>query len=147
VPRPYTGPSRDEVLAQRKQFTNPAIFTLYQSPLMIVEGHGQYVWDETGRRYLDFFAGIVTLSCGHSHPKVVSRVREQLERLQHTTTIYLHPNFPALAKALAERMPPGLDVTYFVNSGSEANDNAIQHAPAATGHNDVIAVRKANNGG
>ena len=67
-PRPYTGPSREEVLALRRQYTNPAIFTLYQSPLMIVEGHGQYVWDETGRRYLDFFAGIVTLS-----PKLVIR--------------------------------------------------------------------------
>ena len=147
LPRPYTGPSRDEVLAQRKQFTNPAIFTLYQSPLMIVEGHGQYVWDETGRRYLDFFAGIVTLSCGHSHPKVVSRVREQLELLQHTTTIYLHPNFPALAKALAERMPPGLNVTYFVNSGSEANDLAVTLARLYTGNIDVIALRNGYHGG
>jgi alanine-glyoxylate transaminase/(R)-3-amino-2-methylpropionate-pyruvate transaminase len=147
VPRPYAGPSREQVLADRKQFTNPAVFTLYQSPLMIVEGQGQYVWDETGRRYLDFFAGIVTLSCGHSHPKVVGRVREQLERLQHTTTIYLHPNFPALAKALAARLPAGLDVTYFVNSGSEANDLAVTMARIYTGNTDVIALRNGYHGG
>lgn len=146
-PRPYTGPSREEVLSLRRQYTNPAIFTLYQSPLMIVEGHGQYVWDETGRRYLDFFAGIVTLSCGHSHPKVVGRVREQLETLQHTTTIYLHPNFPRLARELAARLPEGLDVTYFVNSGSEANDLAITLARVYTGSIDVIALRNGYHGG
>ncbi len=147
VPAPYTGPSREAVLAMRRQYTNPAIFTLYRDPLMIVEGRGQYVWDETGRRYLDFFAGIVTLSCGHSHPKVVARVRQQLETLQHTTTIYLHPNFPRLAKELSARMPPGLDVTYFVNSGSEANDLAILMARAFTGNIDVIALRNGYHGG
>ena len=100
------------------------------SPLMIVEGNMQYLFDETGRRYLDLFAGIVTVSCGHCHPKVVARVKEQVETLQHTTTIYLHPNMPRLAEKLASKMPPGLDVTYFVNSGSEANDLADHHGPA-----------------
>ena len=146
-PRPYHGPDREEVLAMRKRYCNPAVFTIYREPLMIVEGHRQFVFDETGRRYLDFFAGIVTLSCGHSHPKIVARVRDQLETLQHTTTIYLHPNFPAFAKALAERMPPGLDVTYFVNSGSEANDLAVTMARAYTGHNDIIALRNGYHGG
>jgi alanine-glyoxylate transaminase/(R)-3-amino-2-methylpropionate-pyruvate transaminase len=146
-PVPYTGPSRDEVLALRRQYSNPAVWTLYREPLMLVEGHRQYVWDERGRRYLDFLAGIVTLSCGHSHPKILARVREQLDVLQHTTTIYLHPNLPRLAKALAERLPPGLDVTYFVNSGSEANDLAISLARAATGHSDVIALRNGYHGG
>lgn len=146
-PKAYRGPSRAEVLALRKQYCNPAIFTLYKEPLMVVEGHGQYVFDETGRRYLDFFAGIVTLSCGHSHPKVVSRVREQLETLQHTTTIYLHPNFPRFAQELARRLPPGLDVLYFVNSGSEANDLAVTMARAFTGHTDVIALRNGYHGG
>ena len=62
VPRPYQGPSREEVLALRRQYVNPAVFTLYREPLMIVEGKMQYVFDETGRRYLDLFAGIVTVS-------------------------------------------------------------------------------------
>ncbi|MEP6904744.1 MAG: hypothetical protein ABI875_01600, partial [Gemmatimonadales bacterium] len=67
-PQAYHGPSRAEVLAMRKEYCNPAITTLYKDPLMIVEGHMQYVYDETGRRYLDMFAGIVTVSCGHCHP-------------------------------------------------------------------------------
>ncbi|MFN8645564.1 MAG: aspartate aminotransferase family protein [Gemmatimonadales bacterium] len=146
-PRPYTGPSRAEVLALRQQYANPAIFTLYREPLMIVEGHMQYLFDETGRRYLDLFAGIVTVSVGHCHPKVTRAMQEQLATLAHTTTIYLHPNFARMAAKLASKMPPGLDVTYFTNSGSEANDLAILLARAYTGHNDVIAVRNSYHGG
>ena len=147
TPRPYTGPSRDELVAMRRQFTNPAIFTLYREPLLIVEGYMQYLYDETGRRYLDLFAGIVTVSVGHCHPKVVQRVTEQVATLQHSTTIYLHPDFPMLAKRLASKMPPGLDVTYFTNSGSEANDLAVTMARLYTGHQDVIAVRNGYHGG
>lgn len=147
VPRPYEGPSREQVLALRRQYVNPAVFTLYREPLMIVEGKMQYLFDETGRRYLDLFAGIVTVSCGHCHPKVLRRVQEQSATLQHTTTIYLHPNLPLLAEKLASKMPEGLDVTYFVNSGSEANDLAVTMARLYSGNLDVIAVRNAYHGG
>jgi alanine-glyoxylate transaminase/(R)-3-amino-2-methylpropionate-pyruvate transaminase len=147
TPRPYAGPSREEVLTLRNRHVNPAVFTLYREPLMIVEGKMQYLFDETGRRYLDLFAGIVTVSCGHCHPKVVRRMQDQMTALQHTTTIYLHPNLPLLAQKLASKMPKGLDVTYFVNSGSEANDLAITLARLYTGNLDVIAVRNAYHGG
>jgi len=145
-PRPYDGPSRAEVLAMRKQFANPAIFTIYREPIMIVEGHMQWLFDDTGKRYLDMLAGIVTVSCGHCHPKVTQAIHDQVDRLQHSTTIYLHPGMPAFAKKLASKMPPGLDVTYFVNSGSEANDLAIQIARTYTGNSDVIALRNAYHG-
>jgi alanine-glyoxylate transaminase / (R)-3-amino-2-methylpropionate-pyruvate transaminase len=147
VPRPYAGPSRDEIIAMRRKYTNPAIFTLYGEPLLIVEGHMQWLFDETGKRYLDLFAGIVTVSCGHCHPKVVAAIERQTETLQHTTTIYLHPNFALLAKKLASKMPKGLDVTYFVNDGSEANDLAVMMARLYTGNTDVIAVRNGYHGG
>jgi alanine-glyoxylate transaminase/(R)-3-amino-2-methylpropionate-pyruvate transaminase len=146
-PRPYTGPGREEVLAARRQYTNPAVFTLYRDPLMIVEGRMQYLFDETGRRYLDLFAGIVTVSCGHCHPKVTARIQEQLETVQHTTTIYLHPNMARLAEKLASKLPPGLEVTYFVSSGSEANDLAVTLARLYTGNLDVIALRNGYHGG
>ena len=146
-PRAYTGPSRAEVLAMRRQYTNPAIFTLYGEPLLIVEGHMQWLFDETGKRYLDMFAGIVTVSCGHCHPKVVAAIEKQAETLQHATTIYLHPNMPMLAKKLASKMPKGLDVTYFVNTGSEANDLAVTMARLFTGNTDVIALRNGYHGG
>lgn len=146
-PRPYTGPSRAEVLAMRRKYTNPAVFTLYGEPLLIVEGHMQWLFDETGKRYLDMFAGIVTVSCGHCHPKVVAAIEKQTETLQHATTIYLHPNLPLLAKKLASKMPKGLDVTYFVNTGSEANDLAVNMARLFTGNTDVIALRNGYHGG
>ena len=147
TPRPYTGPSRKEVLEMRRHHMNPAVFTIYKDPLMIVEGYMQYLYDETGRRYLDLFAGIVTVSIGHSHPRFVKRVQEQVGTLQHGTTIYLHPNVAMMAKKLASKMPKGLDVTYFVNSGSEANDLAVTMARLHTGHTDVIALRNAYHGG
>ncbi|HVS14403.1 MAG TPA: aspartate aminotransferase family protein [Thermoanaerobaculia bacterium] len=146
-PAPYDGPSREEVLAQRRRFVNPGVFAYYREPLMIVEGRGQYVWDETGRRYVDFFAGILTVSCGHCHPKITQALVEQAQRLQHATTIYLHPNLPKFAARLASKLPEGLDCVYFTNSGSEANDLAITMARLATGNQDVICVRNAYHGG
>src|SRR4030095_3749663 len=71
TPQKYVGPSAAEVLAQRKQFLNPAIFLYYKEPLMLVEGKMQYVWDDTGKRYLDGLGGIVTISVGHCHPHVM----------------------------------------------------------------------------
>lgn len=145
-PPEYKGPSKEEVIKTRKQFCNPAIFTYYKDPLLVADGKGQYLFDETGRRYLDFFAGIVTVSCGHCHPKINEAVKKQLDQVQHTTTIYLHPNFPNLAKKLASKMPEGLDVTYFTNSGSEANDLAIMMARLFTGNEDVVALRNSYHG-
>jgi alanine-glyoxylate transaminase/(R)-3-amino-2-methylpropionate-pyruvate transaminase len=146
-PKPYTGPSADEVYRLRKEYLSPALFHLYQKPLMIVEGKGQYVWDEQGRRYLDAYAGIATISVGHCHPCVLEAMRQQSETLQHSTTIYLHPNIAEYARALAARMPGGLKVCYFVNSGSEASDIAMLMARAYTGNYDIIALRNAYHGG
>ena len=146
-PRKYSGPSADEVLQLRKEFLNPGIFLYYKKPLMIVEGRMQYVWDEHGRRYLDALGGIVTISVGHCHPQVVDVARKQNETLQHSTTIYLHPNIAEYAQALAAKMPGELKICYFVNSGSEANDLALLMARAYTGNYDVIALRNAYHGG
>ncbi len=147
TPRPYTGPSADEVLAVRKQFLSPALFHYYKKPLMIVEGKAQWLFDEKGRRYLDGFGGIVTVSVGHCHPHVVAAVNAQNELIQHTTTIYLNPNIALYARDLAAKMPGELKVVYFVNSGSEANDLALLMARAYTGNYDLIALRNAYHGG
>src|SRR5438046_931255 len=78
VPRPYDGPPRAEVLALRTRYLTPGLLTYYRDPLLVVEGHMHYLWDETGRCYLDGFAGIVSVSVGHCHPEIVDRVRRQL---------------------------------------------------------------------
>ena len=146
-PKPYTGPSADEVLALRKQFLNPGLFLYYKKPVMFVEGKMQYIWDDTGKRYLDGLAGIVTISVGHCHPHVVAAANRQNETLQHSTTIYLHPNIAEYAEKLASKMPGNLKVCYFVNSGSEANDLALLMARLFTGNYDMIALRNAYHGG
>lgn len=148
-PAPYTGPSREEILALRRQYLNPGILTYYKEPICIVEGHMQYLWDEKGKQYLDAIAGIVTVSVGHCHPKITERVREQVGKLVHTTTIYLHPTIAIYARELARRMPAGsgLEVSYFTNAGSEANDLAILMARLHTGRHEVISLRNCYHGG
>jgi alanine-glyoxylate transaminase/(R)-3-amino-2-methylpropionate-pyruvate transaminase len=146
-PKPYDGPSKEEVLALRKEYLSPALVLYYQNPVMIVEGNMQYVFDETGRRYLDGIGGIVTISVGHSHPYLVEKLREQNELLYHTSPIYLNPNIAKYGKMLAEHMPGNLKVCYFVNSGSEANDLAMMMARLYTGNYDVIGLRNGYHGG
>lgn len=146
-PKPYTGPSAEEVLKLRKEFMNPGIFLYYKDPIMFVEGKGQYIFDDKGNRYLDGLGGIVTISVGHCHPHVVAAAQKQNEILQHSTTIYLHPNVAQFAEKLAAKMPGDLKVCYFCNSGSEANDLALLMARASTGNFDMIALRNAYHGG
>ncbi len=146
-PQPYNGPSKEETLALRRTYLSPALVLYYKEPFMAVEGHMQYVWDETGRRYLDAIGGIVTVSVGHCHPKIVERVREQVGRLQHTTTIYIHPTVGLYARKLASTFPGDLKVSYFTCSGSESNDLAILTARMHTGRFDVLALRHGYSGG
>jgi len=146
-PKPYEGPSYDEVLKLKNRYVTPVSVPNYTKPLMIVEGSMQYLFDHEGRRYLDVIGGIVTISVGHCHPYVVQKVKEQTELLQHITSIYLHPNIAKYAEMLASKLPGDLGVCYFVNSGSEANDMALMMARLYTGNYDVIALRNAYHGG
>ena len=78
APKPYTGPSYEEVHQLRRAHISKTIFTFYKKPLMLVEGKQQYLYDESGRRYLDGIAGIATVSVGHCHPTVVSAIQKQV---------------------------------------------------------------------
>jgi alanine-glyoxylate transaminase/(R)-3-amino-2-methylpropionate-pyruvate transaminase len=146
-PQPYTGLSFDEVMSLRKAHLSPGLFLYYKNPIMIVEGKMQYVWDEKGRRYLDMFGGIVTVSIGHAHPEVVAAADAQMKTISHTTTIYLNEVIARYAQELTATMPGDLKVCYFVNSGSEANDLAQLMARLYTGNHDIIALRNAYHGG
>ena len=132
----------------RREFLTPALLTYYSDPIMIVEGHMQWLFDHTGKRYLDGLAGIVTVSVGHCHPKVVAAINEQNERLQHATTIYLHPTIAEFGKKLASTFPKGsgLGVHYFTSSGSEANELAMLMSRVHTGNHEIIALRNAYHG-
>lgn len=149
APPKYNGPSLSETLKMRKEFLTPALFYYYpNNPLMLVDGKMQYVFDEKGARYLDMFAGIVTVSVGHCHPYVTEAAKKQMDKIQHTTTIYLNPNVAEFGQKLASTFPAdsNLKVCYFVNSGSEANDLAILMAREYTGNYDVVALRNGYHG-
>src|SRR5579862_588504 len=87
----------------------------------------------------------LSVSVGHCHPYVVEKVRAQVGKLQHTTTIYLHPTICLFGQKLAEHMPANSDlsVSYFTNSGSEANELAVLMAREFTGRSEVIGLRNA----
>ncbi len=146
-PQAYKGPSYEEARRTRQTYVNPGVFHYYEHPLMIVEGHMQYVWDQNGKRYLDGFAGLCTISAGHCHPEVVDALVAQARRLQHTSTLYLHPEIGAFAQLLISTLPAPLERVYFTNSGSEAIELAVLMARLSTGHQDVISLRNAYHGG
>ncbi|KAK3227456.1 hypothetical protein Dsin_007318 [Dipteronia sinensis] len=145
-PPPYTGPSAAEILAKRKTYLSPSLLHFYNKPLNIVDGKMQYLFDESGRRYLDAFGGIATVCCGHCHPDVVKSITNQINRIQHTTVVYLNHAIADFAEALTSKMPGNLKVVFFTNSGTEANELAMMIARLYTGCNDIISLRNAYHG-
>jgi 4-aminobutyrate aminotransferase len=145
--QPKAGPSRsEEVLRKHKEYLWPAITNYYQNPLVADRGQMQYLWDLEGRKYLDFFGGILTVSVGHAHPKITGKIKAQVDRLQHTSTLYPNEAIVALAEKLAQITPGKLQKSFFSNSGTEANEAAILLARMATGSYDVVALRHAYSG-
>ena len=84
-----------EVAALRAKYVMPLPGPMYSKPVQIVKGRGQFVFDEKGRQYLDGFAGVATVSIGHSHPHWLSRIKAQMDG---TTSLYLHPSLGAFAQ-------------------------------------------------
>ncbi|RCV44889.1 hypothetical protein SEVIR_9G415200v4 [Setaria viridis] len=146
VPLPYDGPSAAEIARKRAEYLSPSLFHFYSKPLNIVEGKRQYLYDEHGRRYLDAFAGIATVCCGHCHPDVVDAITAQAGRLQHSTVLYLNHAIADFAEALASKLPGDLKVVFFTNSGTEANELAILMARLYTGSHDIISLRNSYHG-
>ncbi|XP_052444204.1 alanine--glyoxylate aminotransferase 2, mitochondrial [Carassius gibelio] len=148
-PEPYQGMSKDRLLDIRKNNCNPMTMkvTYYKKPVFINQGYMQWLWDVDGRRYLDLFAGVATVSVGHCNPKVTETAEKQLRRLWHTTAIYVYPQIQEYAEKLASLLPDPLKVVYFTNSGSEANDLAVLMARLYTGNFDVITLRGSYHGG
>ncbi len=136
-------PAKSEILEARKALIGRSLSVSYRTPLKIVRGFRQHLYDETGRAYLDSVNNVPHV--GHSHPRVVEAVRRQLAVL-NTNTRYLHENLVRYARRLTAKLPPPLRVCYFVNSGSEANDLALRLARTFTGRRDMIVVDGAYHG-
>ncbi|XP_049874244.1 alanine--glyoxylate aminotransferase 2, mitochondrial isoform X2 [Pectinophora gossypiella] len=146
TPRQYKGPSLQQTDKIKSENIPPALYNIYKKPLLLHQGHMQYLFDHEGRRFLDLFGGIVTVSVGHCHPKVVSALQDQIHNLWHTTTIYRQPRIYEYVEHLASKMPGDLKVVYLVNSGTEANDLATLLARAYTGNQDIISLQSSYHG-
>ncbi len=143
-----TGAERSaEAIRKHKEYLWPAVANFYQHPLVADRAHMQYVWDVEGRQYLDFFGGILTISVGHTNPKVTTKIKAQVDRLQHTSTLYPTEAIVALAERVAQIMPGKLQKSFFTNSGTEANEAALLLARMATGSFDIVALRHGYSGG
>ncbi len=138
--------THDEVVQKHGDYLFPCVTNYYTKPLVADRGSMQYVWDIGGKRYLDFFGGIVTVSVGHCNPKVTSKIKAQVDRLQHTSTVYPNEHIVALAEKLAEITPGRLQKSFLCSSGTEADETAVMLARMATGHFDVVALRHGYSG-
>jgi len=146
IPRerfPEPAKTVEQLRSARKQLLGGSLSVSYSKPLNVVRGWKQFLYDETGRAYLDVYNNVPLV--GHSHPRVVEAAQKQLALL-NTNTRYLQENVLRYARRLTDLLPEPLRVCFFVNSGSEANELAIRLARVKTGCNDIIVLEHAYHG-
>ena len=136
-----------QILDKQKKHLWPNHILYYgDTPLPLEKGDGMYVWDSDGNKYLDFFAGILTTSVGHNNQTVNQYMKDQIDQLVHTSTLYPNAAHVNLAESLAEITPEGLDTFYFGASGTDADETAVIMAQVYTGNTEVIALRHGYSG-
>lgn len=143
----YDGPDDAADLARRhKESLFPSVGLFYEQPIELRRGELQYVYDGAGREYLDFFGGIATIASGHAIPEINDPIKEQLDRIAHSSTLFLIRAQIELAERLREMTPPALNKVFFCNSGTEANEAAMLITTTARGSNELLALRHAYHG-
>lgn len=138
--------SQKEILEIEKKHLAPAVSHYYEDPVLFVDGEGAVLKDSAGKEYIDLFAGICTTITGYNHPKYVSTIQWQAERLVYTSSLYSTIPYAVLVKQLAEIAPSGLTSSFIVNSGSEANEAAIAMLRKFTGNPYIVACQRGYHG-
>ncbi|MGG3509163.1 aspartate aminotransferase family protein [Paenibacillus lautus] len=135
----YIGP--EAIVAKRREYGYPCTANFYKEPPQIVSGKMHKLYGHDGKAYVDFFTGVSVVACGHCNDAITARTIEQLQKLQHTSTIYLTQPMVDLAERLANGILPGnLKRSFFVNSGSEANEGALLLARLHTKRRNFLAL-------
>lgn len=140
---PKTEPAKSETLADRRATIGGNLSIAYRDPVKIVRGWMQYLYSDEGRGFLDAYNNVPHV--GHCHPRVVEAGVSQM-RVLNTNTRYLNDLLAGYAKKLLATLPDSLDVCYFVNSASEANELALRLSRAYTGQRDMIVLDAAYHG-
>jgi 4-aminobutyrate aminotransferase-like enzyme len=135
----FIGPA--EVLRKKRAYLMPCMYHFYDQPMQLTRGEMQYLYDSEGKKYLDCFAGVSVINCGHCNPEITRAVTEQVQTLQHTCNIYLTQNIVDLAEKLATITPGTLQKSFFCASGTEANEGALLLASIYTGKHEFLALR------
>ncbi len=138
--------NQSDLLRRHQESLFPSVGLFYDEPIELRRGEGQFVWDEAGNQYLDFFGGIATISSGHAIPEIIGPVKEQLDRISHSSTLFLIRSQIELAERIREMTPDHLDKVLFVNSGTEANEAAFLITTLARNSNELIALRHSYHG-
>src|SRR5277367_2691514 len=139
--------TKQEIILANQQYLFPSVFHYFKDPMVVTRAKDQYVWDADGNQYLDFFGGIVTISVGHCNDEVNGKVKAQMDKLGHVSTVFATEPQAALAKRIAGITPGGkLTKSFFTNSGTEANETAILTARCYTGSHEVVALRHSYHG-
>jgi 4-aminobutyrate aminotransferase len=138
--------SLSEAVRKHRQYLFPAVSMYYEEPIALVRGEGSYVWDDTGRKYLDAFGGVLTVSIGHNNPKVTEAVVAQIKKINHTSTLYASEPLSNLAEKLASIAPGNLKKSFITSSGTEANETAIAAARTYTGRIPLVVLRHSYSG-
>ncbi|APA65400.1 aspartate aminotransferase family protein [Maribacter sp. 1_2014MBL_MicDiv] len=120
----------------------------YPLGMEVSYANGSYIYDTAGNAHLDFVAGVSACTLGHCHPKVVEAIKHQVEKYMHVMVYGEYAQSPATdyTKLLAEQLPAPLEVTYLVNSGTEAIEGALKLARRYTGRSEIIAAKSAYHG-
>ena len=134
------------IIRKKQDFLIPCVYHFYKSPPQIVRGEGVWLYDSTGKRYLDLYSGVSVHALGHCHPELTEAICRQVRTLTHTSTIYLTEPIVNLAEALAEVLPGDLDKTFFCASGTEAVEGAALLATLHTGRSEFLAFQNALHG-
>jgi 4-aminobutyrate aminotransferase-like enzyme len=136
----------EEILRKKQDYLIPCVYHFFKKPMQLVRGEMQYLYDNTGKQYLDCFAGVSVVNCGHCNPTITKAICEQVTTLQHTCMIYLTENAVNVAEQLAHIAPGKLQKTFFCSSGSEANEGAALLASLYTGNSEFISLRQGLHG-
>ena len=136
----------EAILEKKKKYIMPCLAHFYKEPRQFVKGDMQFLYDSEGRKYLDMFAGVSVMNCGHCNPEILENVVKQVQSLQHVCNIYLTENFVNLAEKLAEVTPGDLQKTFFCSTGTEANEGAMLLASIYTGNDEFISLRNGLHG-
>ena len=136
-----------EIVADAKEFV------LYSwsvqgkiDPIAVAGGEGRHFWDYDGKRYLDFASQLVNVNIGHQHPKIIAAIKEQADRLCTIGPPMANESRSQLGRLLAEVSPGDLSMSFFTNSGAEANENAIKLARLVTGRQKIVARYRSYHG-